>query len=1042
MSYFYNNKIYDEYVIDGVINAAQGDVGYKDVIEIFNNESLRLDISNLDMRCSNPFINNQQLSKIVVDWGDGHQDRLSKPILNRSSTIGVYDPISWKQATHLFNVDKRYEYEIAQDNLKQVLPHITITLINTYNDRVKIYIPYKIVYKSIYDIGSHFSMMNANSTNSNLTSYVLKQHKDNTIVITMSRDWRKIYGGDSEIITIKDTTVSPDFSDEFVNEDSIVWDWKSVPQVDLSVTLANDGVSYFYCQFDEVTVNLDTWTPKCYLIGQPNQELKIGYNDIDRELNRYNIYNYNDLEKENLQNGVYKVYLQVVGINEIQGESGVIYKSVPNNEDLKATPAKIITLDGFTPQEDVTTKEFSVNFELGDSLTHDYTIYPEMIKQAYLYLRPKTIVLQGFENPQDADSAIIFSYNLKPLLKEGMMTIPSKSIPNGQYEYDVYVSDVLGNIEEETYTIGITTGTEGEQIASLVPLQKKTFVLDYTEMGTVTDVVCENGNEADRNVWFRWNIKNPTELDKVSFNVYDNEQNEYLFTMKQPYDNFSHEITQNPETHETIIKFNKAYTPEQIPDGSYNVRVSHILDMTNFGGSRTNTNDSYNFDFRYIRPDIEIVRVIPYIKVERNNKDLFIPYLHVDAVEHNNYTLSNMSFNYRLNSQSESHRTKYISELPVDIELSEFKLKKDDGVEFDYQAYNYIDEIYKRHNVLWQGKNAGKYLKRLTDSYGRLLTIPPTPENIISPTSFYQVLGVENSKLTAKDVTLQSVVDVFKTHCITVDGNRYYYADECNHYSWYNTSEIIKPLVFGTKVYQTIPSQDTPNTSKYTRFYGAPFDVDFSKGEVTQLSSVADRFKNTQQISIVKSYDNLHDRGVLTFICENNDNTDENTINAIYEIYNDLSDQLVYSDTFRNGINGKTVTNLPLGVYRVRFIYDSLDTSSVDNEFVLQQDIQPDLKLYVEAEETIGDVEVTKISSGSSSYKISVKWKLFHKDANNLQLHIQDANQNVYTYDVGNYKYYNPVLTFENETTGKIWFTFDSQVVNWTDSKRVQQTVF
>jgi hypothetical protein len=39
MSYFYNNKIYDEYVIDGVINAADGDVLKDDYfIEIFNNE--------------------------------------------------------------------------------------------------------------------------------------------------------------------------------------------------------------------------------------------------------------------------------------------------------------------------------------------------------------------------------------------------------------------------------------------------------------------------------------------------------------------------------------------------------------------------------------------------------------------------------------------------------------------------------------------------------------------------------------------------------------------------------------------------------------------------------------------------------------------------------------------------------------------------------------------------------------------------------------------------------------------------------------------
>jgi hypothetical protein len=113
MSYFYDNKIYDDYIIDGVINPGETKTIVKDVIEIFNNERLRFNFSNLDFRCSNPSVENQELTKIVIDWGDGSVDRLSKSLMNKSSSIGTYDPISWKQATHLYNVDKRYEYDIA-----------------------------------------------------------------------------------------------------------------------------------------------------------------------------------------------------------------------------------------------------------------------------------------------------------------------------------------------------------------------------------------------------------------------------------------------------------------------------------------------------------------------------------------------------------------------------------------------------------------------------------------------------------------------------------------------------------------------------------------------------------------------------------------------------------------------------------------------------------------------------------------------------------------------------------------------------------------
>jgi hypothetical protein len=125
----------------------------------------------LDYRCSDYSVDNFELSKIVIEWGDGQIDRLAKSLISKSSSIGTYNPISWKQATHLFNVDKRYDYKT--DDVSS-LPKIVITFYNTFNDKVKRIIPYKIVYKSIYDIGSRFAMLNANVTNRNLTSFVLK----------------------------------------------------------------------------------------------------------------------------------------------------------------------------------------------------------------------------------------------------------------------------------------------------------------------------------------------------------------------------------------------------------------------------------------------------------------------------------------------------------------------------------------------------------------------------------------------------------------------------------------------------------------------------------------------------------------------------------------------------------------------------------------------------------------------------------------------------------------------------------------------------
>jgi hypothetical protein len=92
------------------------------------------------------------------------------------------------------------------DNI-QALPKIVISLYNTFNDKVVIYIPYKLVYKSFYDLGIEYDMMSANVTNDNRSSFVLNNKVDDKIIIVSVRNWKKIYG-DDEIIYVSDDMVS------------------------------------------------------------------------------------------------------------------------------------------------------------------------------------------------------------------------------------------------------------------------------------------------------------------------------------------------------------------------------------------------------------------------------------------------------------------------------------------------------------------------------------------------------------------------------------------------------------------------------------------------------------------------------------------------------------------------------------------------------------------------------------------------------------------------------------------------------------------
>jgi hypothetical protein len=57
----------------------------------------------------------------------------------------------------------------------------------------------------------------------------------------------------------------------------------------------------------------------------------VNYNDINKQLNIFRIYNYDGLDKKDLEKGVYKTYLDVVGINDVAGSSSPVYNSVPED---------------------------------------------------------------------------------------------------------------------------------------------------------------------------------------------------------------------------------------------------------------------------------------------------------------------------------------------------------------------------------------------------------------------------------------------------------------------------------------------------------------------------------------------------------------------------------------------------------------------------------------------------------------------------------------------------------------------------------------
>lgn len=403
MSYFSNNKIYDKYILDGTVSPNQSPYT-KDIIEIFNNQIFYLDLSNIIFTCSDDSVSNQQFTKLRIDWGDGHSDVLSKPLSSKASTISTYDPISWKQQQHLYNVEKRYEYDEGISAAS--LPKIEVTLYNTFNDRVKIYIPYKMVYKTIYDIGSKFSLVSANVNNRNLVSYVLKQHKDDTMLIISSGDWERHHGQIVQRIHDIKNMSSADYSNEFVNEDSIVWNWKSVPQVQMTINLVGD---YFQCKFQQRTINVQEWTPRCQKLGYENETIETQIIDFK---NKY-------FKTENkLERGIYKLWLDMVGINQIEGQSQTIYKVIP--QDSYTAPSKLQSRNTFvqfdySTQDGlnyITSPQFNVTYTLGN---YQFQVTPNMIKSAKVIFELNSISkihTDGGNGYQDVTDDVSFEFDL------------------------------------------------------------------------------------------------------------------------------------------------------------------------------------------------------------------------------------------------------------------------------------------------------------------------------------------------------------------------------------------------------------------------------------------------------------------------------------------------------------------------------------------------------------------------------------------------------------------------------------------------------
>lgn len=609
MSYFYNNKLYTYYELNET-SVGSNEIT-KDAIEIINNEEILFDFTNLMVQTESYSVLNfsdVETIKIRIDWGDGTIDRLVIPLVSNKSTIGTYRPNQWKIVKHLFNVSKRYEYKT--DNEK-FFHKITVTAYNSFNDKLVVHIPYKMVYKTLYDLGSELSLFSSNTTNTNTVSYTLKQLSSDSMFVVNSRDWRTIYGDDETEEVIE--TVASIFSDEFANEDMMVWDWNSSPVVSLSVTHSTNLISGSFIQKG---IAVEEWEASViYIKDEGNEEILTQKGEgltFQTALG----------SNESLSAGIYEVSINpMIGINGVKGSSDKTYVLYGTS----TKPRALRCQESVAPIS-IENNKFYFNYAL--------PAYGQIktLTKAQLYLSAE------FEDEKYSNidiSDINFSYDLLAPLKdeEGNPTttntkfqyvIPMRNIPSVakpdpeseetakiRYVPKIITNDVLGGIDN--YTFYNDTGSASYNLSN----DKLSFG-NYDIGNFVGGISISSTNAETNKVNVNWTFNKGDDWDEFRFKLTSKVNNSVIynnvheFRSENSFDGLSSESVTGG------IKFTKVIDGNLIPDGDYTINLDYVVEMGDYYDVRKKS-ISKTETFTYVTPNITItdVRFVPVINYDR-----------------------------------------------------------------------------------------------------------------------------------------------------------------------------------------------------------------------------------------------------------------------------------------------------------------------------------------------------------------------------------------------------------------------------------------
>ena len=899
MSYFYNNKLYSYYELNE--SSIGSNVITKDVIEIINNEEIFFDFTNLFVRTELINVLNSsdvETIKICIDWGDGSSDRLTIPLISNKSTIGKYKQNQWKSIKHLFNVNKRYEYNTENS---QFFHKITISAYNSFNDKLVIVIPYKMVYKTLYDLGSEFSLFSANTTNKNTVSYTLKQISSDSVIVVNSKDWKSILGDDA--IEIIDEGISEIFSNEFINEGDMVWDWNSVPNVTLFANVTENGIVGYFTQND---IAVDEWQPQVLYINDSGDENVYVIKGDD--------FSFSTTQGQELKKGIYQISINpIIGINGVKGESDKIY--LLNDTIIK--PRELRCQENTQPFDVIDNK-----FRFRYSIPSEHQV--KSLTKAELHLEAK-FEDEQYEN-EDISSVINFTYDLLSPIKNNnttnkdfMYEIPMRNIPSEvltsdnikskiKYIPKIVTNDVLGGQDNNSFY-----NEDGTVVVDMetCPLQFG----DYDIGDFTSDVIIGETDSTTNNFKCSWNFNKKDDWGFFKFKLTSIENGKIIYNTIHNYieDKFEGLNTELINSDDTMLSY--TLDGNIIPDGEYKIDLDYVVEMGDYYDYRSKSSSCSN-SFTYKVPQIHITDILP------------IPHISYDKMTN---TQNLDLYSIIIANEKDNRELKAIKLYENDMlcdgyaNLKSFVKFNFNNLEETTKSYKFssIDsnDMYNRIGL----SSSAKITVNNDEIKNNLLSLPSDYIDAIGNDTNKQFIQADNNEIrTMTWVKENTLHDIRKKYRYTHEDKSYFTAVDENMCKFGEENRC--PL------YEIIEILDNKTTLRRFRPYDGDDQNKIIKNGRTELPS-ANEVINSSDIVKFPSFVQSSDLGQMTLQWKSSYDLLSPHVKDLKLKVKHLTSE--YEQNFDvKGLMDYTLYSLPFGDYQCNFIINSEYTGVVQIGFV------------------------------------------------------------------------------------------------------------